>query len=68
MKKLILAAIASAFVASAPLAACDMHDGAKADTKAELKTDLKATPKASKVAKAGKSKAVAQAKGTDKKI
>lgn len=68
MKKLILSAAAMAFFAGAPLAACDAHDDAKADTKAELKTDLKAAPKAHKLAKHGKSKAVAQAKGTDSKI
>jgi hypothetical protein len=68
MKKLILAAAASVLLSSAPLMACDVHDDAKADTKAELKTDLKASPKAHKLAKHGKSKAVAQAKGTDSKI
>jgi hypothetical protein len=67
MKNLILAAATVTLLSSAPLAACDMHDDAKADTKAELKTDYKAGSK-HKLAKHGKSKTVAQAKASDSKI
>jgi len=64
MKKLILAATLTGLFGAAPLAACDMHDSAKTETKAELKTARKA-----KVAKAHKAaKPVAEAPSTDKKI
>jgi hypothetical protein len=64
MKKLILAVTLTGLFGAAPLAACDMPDHAKTDTKAELKTSRKA-----KVAKAHKAvKPVAEAQNKDQKI
>jgi len=63
MKKMILAATLSAFVA-APLMACDFHKEGAKDTKASLSTE-KSTVKASAKAKASK-QTVAAAK--DKKV
>ncbi len=60
MKKIILAALVSAFVA-APLVACDYHKEEGKETKASLSTD-KTKVKASAKTKAAKTVASAQTK------
>lgn len=67
MKKTLIPLFALALAAS-PLAACDMADHAKVDTKAELKAAVKTDKKASYAKSKGKGKVIAQVQAKQKKI